>query len=471
MSASGIPAPGLAGNNRGQPTNARRLTRAVVCAVVGAAGVAGVQPVRRFCALPASGQSVGATSGTSTALSPLLDPVEDGQRAPSASAGCETEGVGFVSTAAATARVRPNVKELTLRERRTFTDAVLALKATPSPYDKRYNYYDQFVVWHKSLSRCDPGDPFIDRQMTGHAGPMFLPWHRQLLLMFENALRPVSRTAVTVPYWDWTDRRSTAAVYAEDFMGGDGDPDQDYAVTTGPFHKGTWQLTVHPEGLEWSGFATPYVTRRLGTFSGIALPTEAELESLFATPLYDIRPFDDRSDPERSFRSALEGWPRRLPTGEVVCAPDGWFAALPVVAGHEMHNAVHLWAGGNTAASDAGIRLGTMAVVPTSPNDPVFWLNHANVDRLWAQWQERHGVDTYEPRAGVAHNSSDDVIRPFDSYGVVVTPRDLADIDDLGYRYSAVTAPSRVHGAARQEAAAFGTPTGSYGSFSCELEG
>jgi tyrosinase len=300
---------------------------------------------------------------------------------------------------------------------------------------------------------------------------MFLPWHRQLLLMFEDALRAVTRTAVTVPYWDWTDPRSTASVFAEDFMGGDGDPDQDYAVTTGPFRKGTWQLTVHPEGLEWSGSATPYVTRRIGTFSGIALPTEAELEPLLATPLYDVRPFDDRSDPERSFRSGLEGWPRRLPTGEVICAPDGWVVAFPVVAGHEMHNAVHLWAGGNTAQSGAGIRLGTMAVVPTSPNDPVFWLNHANVDRLWAQWQERHGVDTYEPRAGVARNSSDDVIRPFDSYGVAVTPRDVADIDALGYRYSAAAAPSSVDGAGTAQAAASGKPSARWQSFGCRFDG
>lgn len=25
-----------------------------------------------------------------------------------------------------------------------------------------------------------------------------------------------------------------------------------------------------------------------------------------------------------------------------------------------------------------------------SPNDPIFWLHHANVDRLWALWQEHH---------------------------------------------------------------------------------
>jgi tyrosinase len=26
----------------------------------------------------------------------------------------------------------------------------------------------------------------------------------------------------------------------------------------------------------------------------------------------------------------------------------------------------------------------------TSPNDPLFYVNHANVDRIWAAWQRRH---------------------------------------------------------------------------------
>lgn len=26
----------------------------------------------------------------------------------------------------------------------------------------------------------------------------------------------------------------------------------------------------------------------------------------------------------------------------------------------------------------------------TSPNDPVFFLHHCNVDRLWWQWQQNH---------------------------------------------------------------------------------
>jgi tyrosinase len=33
----------------------------------------------------------------------------------------------------------------------------------------------------------------------------------------------------------------------------------------------------------------------------------------------------------------------------------------------------------------------------TSPNDPVFFLNHCNVDRIWAAWQGQPGNHPYLP--------------------------------------------------------------------------
>src|SRR5262249_18297233 len=32
-----------------------------------------------------------------------------------------------------------------------------------------------------------------------------------------------------------------------------------------------------------------------------------------------------------------------------------------------------------------------MGVVPAAANDPLFWLHHANIDRLWDCWSEMHG--------------------------------------------------------------------------------
>jgi hypothetical protein len=33
---------------------------------------------------------------------------------------------------------------------------------------------------------------------------------------------------------------------------------------------------------------------------------------------------------------------------------------------------------------------GHMGNLHHSPNDPAFWLHHANVDRIWARWQRGH---------------------------------------------------------------------------------
>jgi len=53
-----------------------------------------------------------------------------------------------------------------------------------------------------------------------------------------------------------------------------------------------------------------------------------------------------------------------------------------------MHNYFHSLVGGATFDLAIGQPdpLGTMASL-ASINDPVFWLLHSNLDRLWAQWQ------------------------------------------------------------------------------------
>lgn len=43
-----------------------------------------------------------------------------------------------------------------------------------------------------------------------------------------------------------------------------------------------------------------------------------------------------------------------------------------------MHNQVHVWVGG------------TMSMIPTAPADPMFWMHHANVDRIWSSWQNQN---------------------------------------------------------------------------------
>lgn len=63
----------------------------------------------------------------------------------------------------------------------------------------------------------------------------------------------------------------------------------------------------------------------------------------------------------------------------------------------------------------------------TSPNDPVFFLNHCNVDWVWEAWMVERGR-VYEPGPGVGpagHRLSDEM---FALLGSTMTPADVLDV-------------------------------------------
>lgn len=88
-----------------------------------------------------------------------------------------------------------------------------------------------------------------------------------------------------------------------------------------------------------------------------------------------------------------------------------------------LHNVVHRWVAG------------TM-VQATSPNDPVFYLNHCMVDRLWARWQRRNPTVPYVPTSGgpTGHDLNDPMW-PWSSQPDPPTPADVLDHRALGYTY------------------------------------
>lgn len=352
------------------------------------------------------------------------------------SSGGQTASPPSVGSSIREIRVRKSVTALTPAERKEFVDAVAALKRAKSPHDASLSYYDQFVQWHKDRYVCHAVEhqPSTNSMPMVHLGPMFLPWHREFLMRFEGALRDVSGKAITVPYWDWTDPQSVSpdhpnALFREDFMGGNGNPDEQYAVTTGPFKKGAWTLNVHPEGASWVASATTYLTRRLSDV--IALPKIEEVKTASASDEYDVPPYTAASEHSRSFRNAIEG-NVGFSANWMHCGSDGWMAMdLSVPGRTNLHNGVHLWVGGllSPPAAQSAI-YGTM-VLPTSPNDPIFFLHHANIDRLWALWQVAHPGKPYEPRSGYPGNNADSAMTPFGD----VSPQRVEDISSLGYRY------------------------------------
>jgi len=265
--------------------------------------------------------------------------------------------------------IRKNVTSLTKVEKDEFIEAVLALKATGK--------YDQYVVRYMQATLS----PIATSARVGiHWCPAFLPWHQIFLLDFEQDLQHVSGNPdLGVPYWDWTvdanlDDPAGSSIWDEDFMGGDGDPSDGNAVKTGPFRDGAWEIVNgngNPEGP---------LRRNLGASGQLNLPNRGAIIQVMERQNYDRENWDHNS--RRSFRNRLE----------------------------RAHNTIHGWVGGSMT-------------VMTTPNDPVFFLHHCFVDKIWCDWQHRYPNQGYQPTGqGPSGQNLNDQMEPT-VYGVN-TPQD-----------------------------------------------
>lgn len=233
-----------------------------------------------------------------------------------------------------------------------FRDAIVALKSAPSqlpaPHAQASRYDDFVYVHQQSMAGHGGGDP---GPHPGHRGPAFFPWHRAFLRQFELDLRAVSGDpTLCLPYWNFTRDQTSADPgypFIEAFLGGDGTGPGD-SVETGVFASANgWSLSLDDNG-------SNALQRTLGQLAA-SLPPLADEQAALAVTTYDSAPWNVNASGATSFRNLVEGWP----------------------SGPKMHNRVHVWVGGSMLPG-------------TSPNDPVFFLNHAKEDQLWATWMQKH---------------------------------------------------------------------------------
>ena len=231
-----------------------------------------------------------------------------------------------------------------------------------------------------------------------HWGPVFLPWHRYFLRKFEQALQAALQTALDnvqesddvtagphpdiplmLPYWDWTRKDSQNLDDSTDDI------------------AGKWESFFGGRGgtgrLNWP------VSRRNNPPSSTPLPSLRGstanrainvIEELNKTSYYQFRNMESSS-----------------------------------------HVRGHAWVGGD------------MGDPRESPNDPLFYLHHCNIDRLWAIWQQNNpNVDQYSTTVGHPRDSELDAVSvALDSSMVGLdtdapTPKSMLDHTALGYRYS-----------------------------------
>ena len=260
-------------------------------------------------------------------------------------------------------KVRKNIKKLTPDEKKRYVNAVLGLKAQDSViHPGSQSRYDDFAECHMNAMSVMPG--------WAHQGSVFFPWHRELLYQFEKLLQAVD-PSVTIPYWDWTrDKQpaNTGFPFVNNFLARDGN------------NVVNQQRVVRDPAAPPVTVGNPYI-----------YPFDPELWSI----VHKDSP-GDASFLQRNFGSRTDA--TQLPNNDTSinnqtgtffreAIGENTYLALRADA-EDLHNLVHRYVGGilgNNPAGDAG---GTMYKM-TSPNDPVFFMHHAQIDRMWSFWQKK----------------------------------------------------------------------------------
>ncbi|KAF4551773.1 Tyrosinase-like protein 3 [Elsinoe fawcettii] len=229
---------------------------------------------------------------------------------------------------------RKEWRTLTSSEQQNYLSSVLCLKTKPSRIGLSSPLYDDFPYAHNALNN------------EIHFVASFLPWHRYFVHVYESALRECGYTGQAV-YWDWTldsPNPQAAPVFDASAFGGNGSP------------KKTVTLS--------SGSVRPCVAD--GTFSNIT-------NAYFGTDYEDhclIRNFNNgTSEPGDMFAPNYS-----KEAVDKIQALSGYDAYRRQLEGTP-HGAIHSALGGDMIPS-------------TSPNDPLFFLHHTQIDRLWYLWQQ-----------------------------------------------------------------------------------
>ena len=186
-----------------------------------------------------------------------------------------------------------------------------------------------------------------------HQSWYFLPWHRGYLSAFETIVRAAVVAAGgpaewALPYWNYSDATQANARTLPD----------------------AFDLPTMPDGS-----ANPLrVERRFGSGTG---PIEIDDSFVSLAALQDAVFTGGASDIPPGF-----GGPETVfHHGPESDTTNGSLESLP-------HNVIHGAIGGVAPGGDPNDwrDFGLMSMPMTAALDPIFWLHHANIDRLWSVW-------------------------------------------------------------------------------------
>jgi tyrosinase len=280
-----------------------------------------------------------------------------------------------------TKRVRVNATSTTgVQQLKLYADGVKAMKLRPATDPTSWTYQ---AAMHGTYTT--PAKPLWNT--CQHGNYFFLSWHRMYLYFFERIVRAASNPKFNLPYWDYDNPTSAT------------DPKLQLPPQ---FRDPTNPLYVPPPDRD--------ATMDAGGFLPVGdVPTNYSMSRM-------------------QFTCGATNWASSF-GGKQVPAPVHFasgFGALESLP----HNAVHDDVGGGGWMSDPN----------TAAQDPIFWLHHANIDRLWDSWET---LDSGRSNNWDALWLSQKFYF-FDEHGkqCYLTGKDVIhDATQLGYVYQSVKVP------------------------------
>ncbi|KAF1823321.1 Di-copper centre-containing protein [Dissoconium aciculare CBS 342.82] len=275
------------------------------------------------------------------------------------------------SCTAGNIRVRREWGNLSAKERREYISAVQCLARLPSKTSRSLapgarSRYDDFIVGHSLYTTVI------------HNSGYLLPWHREMVFQLEQALRNECGYTGYQPYWDWSKWADTPDSSNPIFDGSDtslsgngkyvpheglnyttpaGDPPAQIlraagtgggCIASGPFVNWTVNLGPISQGLK-----------------GQAGPPNPQADGFGYNPRCVIRDFLPQTiQALNSYQNVTE-------------------LILNSSTIHEFHPAVEsgIHAGGH------GFIGGLNSDLFVSAGDPLFYMHHTMLDRVWSIWQ------------------------------------------------------------------------------------
>ncbi|EAU89028.1 hypothetical protein CC1G_09997 [Coprinopsis cinerea okayama7 len=347
----------------------------------------------------------------------------------------------------ANVRVRKEWRDLTVDERIDYTRAVKCLMETPSTATREgvVSRFDEFQACHIDLTN--------QVHQVGH----FLAWHRHFLTLYANAMRDECGYQGPATYWDWSRDADGPGLMADSPVfdpvtgfGGNGVPGT-YTPppNTNPGFPGFPQPTgTNPGFPGWPAPAPAPTTTGAPPGGGFPGFPGGGFPGFPEQGCVDTGPFSNITvnlgpgtaiGPHCLLRGINEGMKSSLTSANVdIVMQQTEFEVFRTV----LENGGRGSAGMGIHGGGHGVVGGEMMDPFSSPADPLFYLHHGNLDRIWWKWQNADPENRMYAISGPTTQRPPftqvtlDFVMPFTTLlkpGEEVTVRDVMETDgELG---------------------------------------